>query len=202
MTRARAIPSNHRRRLRPARAAFTLVELIVVVVVLAIAATAIVPKFSGTARQEADNAVDQVAELLRLFGFRQSLGAQQVALWRDGSDGRIHLLVKDIDPEDPEAEPQWRPDRFAAPVSLPSGMEVTDVRNNDQRIDPADWTIASVPGSDRPKIEIRLVGPGIDSTVVLPTGSPSVVRVDADKPAPFARAPIDLDRSGRDREPW
>ena len=94
------------------------------------------------------------------------------------------------------------PGPFRRTGLAPDGDGSHDVRNNDQRIDPADWTIASVPGSDRPKIEIRLVGPGIDSTVVLPTGSPSVVRVDADKPAPFARAPIDLDRSGRDREPW
>jgi hypothetical protein len=43
---------------------------------------------------------------------------------------------------------------------------------------------------------------GVDSTVALPQGSPSVVRVDADKPAPFAREPIDLSRAGRDFEPW
>lgn len=184
------------------RRGFTLVELIVVVVVLAIAAAMVVPKFTGTARQEADNAVDQVAELVRLFAFRQSLSAQQVALWRDGADGRIHLLVKDRDPEDPEAEPEWRPDRFAAPVSLPVGLELVEIRSNDQRFDPAEWTLASTPGGERPKIEIRLVGFGIDSTVALPAGSPSVVRVDADKPAPFARAPIDLNQAGRDREPW
>ena len=76
------------------------------------------------------------------------------------------------------------------------------MRSNDQRVDPSEWTITSTPGGERPKIEVRLVGLGIDSTVVLPTGSPSVVRVDADKPAPFARAPIDLDRSARDHEPW
>jgi len=53
-----------------------------------------------------------------------------------------------------------------------------------------------------PKIAIRIVGMGVDSTVALPQGSPSVVRVDADKPAPFAREPIDLSRAGRDFEPW
>lgn len=173
-----------------------------VVVVLAIAAATIVPRFTGTARQEADNAVDQVAELLRLFAWRQSLGSQQVALWRDGADGRMYLLVKDADPEDPVAAPEWRADRFAAPVSLPPGVEVLDVRSDDQRVDPAEWTIASTPGAERPKVEIRIAGHGVDATVVLPEGSPSVVRVDADKPAPFARAQIDLDRAGRDREPW
>lgn len=187
---------------RRAGRGFTLVELIVVVVVLGIAAAAIVPRFGGTARQEADNAVDQVAELLRLFAWRQSLGSQQVALWRDGNDGRMHLLVMDADPEDPDAAPEWRPDRFAAPVSLPPGVEVLDVRTDDQRVDPLEWTIASTPGSERPKVEIRVAGHGVDATVVLPQGAPSVVRVDADRPAPFARAPIDLDRAGREREPW
>jgi len=184
------------------RAAFTMVELIVVVVVLAIAAAAIVPRFTGTATQESSNAVDQVAELLRLFAYRQSLGSQQVALWRDGNDGRIHLLVKDVDPADPDAPPEWRPDRFAAPIALPAGLELAEIRKDDQRIDPVEWTIASVPGGERPKVEIRLVGHGIDSTVVLPTASPSVFRVDADKPEPFARDVIDLDQAGRDREPW
>ena len=199
MPHARTIHSAHP---VATRRAFTLIELIVVVVVLGIAAAAIVPKFTGTARQEADNAVDQVAELLRLFAYRQSLSAQQVALWRDGNDGRIHLLVMDSDPADPEALPAWRPDRFAAPVSLPTGVELVEIQSNDQRVDPAEWTIASVPGGERPKIAIRIVGMGVDSTVALPQGSPSVVRVDADKPAPFAREPIDLSRAGRDFEPW
>ena len=102
-----------------ARRAFTMVELIVVVVILAIAAVAIVPKFSGTARQDADNSVERVAELLRMFAFRESLGSQQVALWRDPADGRIHLLVKD-GMGDAEGTPDWRADRFAAPVASTS----------------------------------------------------------------------------------
>ena len=186
----------------PARRAFTLIELVVVVVILAIAAVAIVPRLGGTVRQESSNAVDRVTELVRLFAYREALGSQQVALWRDGNDGRIHLLVKDVDPADPDAPPEWRPDRFAAPVALPTGLELAEIRKDDQRIDPVEWTIASVPGGERPKVEIRLVGHGIDSTVVLPTASPSVFRVDADKPEPFARDVIDLDQAGRDREPW
>ncbi len=173
-----------------------------VVIILAIAAGAIVPRFMGTARQEADNSIEQVAELMRLYAYRQSLGAQQVALWRDGSDGRIYLMVMDTNPEEPEEPPQWRPDRFAAPVSLAPGLEVEEVRSDDKRLDREEWTIASVPGGDRTKVEIQLVGHGLDTTLVLPNGSPGVVRVDADKPAPFARLPIDLDRAGRTHEPW
>jgi hypothetical protein len=81
-------------------------------------------------------------------------------------------------------------------------VELVEIQNNDQRVDPVEWTIASTPGGERPKIAIRIVGPGVDATVALPQGSPSVVRVDADKPAPFAREPIDLNRAGRDYEPW
>jgi prepilin-type N-terminal cleavage/methylation domain-containing protein len=182
--------------------AFTLVELVVVVVILAIAAVAIVPRLGGTVRQESSNAVDRVAELVRLFAYREALGSQQVALWRDGMDGRIHLIVRDRDPANPDDPPDWRADRFAAPVSLPEGLELVDARVNGQRVDPAEWNIASAPGSERPKIELRFVGHGIDSSVVLPAGSPSVFRVDADKPEPFARDAIDLDRAGRDDEPW
>jgi len=87
-------------------------------------------------------------------------------------------------------------------VALPEGLELLEIRKDDQRVDPSEWTIASVPGGERPKVEIRLAGHGVDATVVLPPGSPSVVRVDADKPEPFARAEIDLDQAGRSREPW
>ena len=195
MTRARP-------RILPAHRAFTLAELVVVIVILAIAAVAVVPRLGGTARQEASNAVDRAAELVRLFAYREALGAQQVALWRDGADGRIHLIVKDRDPENPDEPPDWRADRFAAPVALPEGLELVDARIDDRRVDPGEWNFASVPGGTRPKIALRFVGHGVDSSVVLPAGSPSVFRVDADKPDPFARDMIDLDRSGRGDEPW
>ena len=190
------------RRLSNAARAFTLVEIIVVVVILAIAAMAVVPKFMSTAKQEADIAVDKVGELMRLFAYRQALSSQQVAIWRDGADGRIQLLVKDIVGDDAESEREWRGDRFAAPVRLPAGVDVTDVRMNDQRMRNDEWLLASVPGGLRPKIEIRIAGNGVDATLVLPTGSASVVRVDEGREAPFVRVPIDLYQAGRDQEPW
>ncbi|MFM1936614.1 MAG: hypothetical protein RI990_1573 [Planctomycetota bacterium] len=190
-------------RRRPLRAArgFTLIELVVVVVLLGIAAAVVVPRFSGTAKQEADTGVDRVTELMRLFAFRDSMGSQQVALWRDGTDGRLHLLVKDAAGEGDQA-PEWRPDRFAAPLALPAGLEIDEVRIDGSRVDPGEWLVANVPGGERPEIEIRLVGHGIDSTVSLPAGAPSAVRIDVGKPAPFSRFPIDLEAQGRGSEPW
>jgi type II secretory pathway pseudopilin PulG len=176
--------------------------LIVVIVILGVMAAVIVPRFMGTARQEASVAADRVGELMRLFAYRQALSSQQVGLWRDGADGRMHLLVMDADPKDPSATPEWRSDRFASVVTLPSGVDVTDVRVNDQRQRNEEWLVASVPGGARPKIEIRVVGNGVDATLVLPAGSPSVVRIDEGQLAPFVRTPIDLDRAGRDQEPW
>ncbi len=173
-----------------------------VVVILAIAAIMVVPRFLGTARQEADIAVDRVGELMRLFAYRQALGSQQVAIWRDSSDGRIQLLVMDANPENPDAPREWRMDRFAAPVRLPDGVEVTDVLMNDQRMRTDEWLLASVPGSLRPKLEIRIAGHGVDATLVLLPGTASVARVDEGREAPFVRVPIDLRQAGRDQEPW
>ena len=87
-------------------------------------------------------------------------------------------------------------------VALVDGLELVNVEVDDDALDPSEWLIASVPGGERPQVEFRLVGHGIDSTVTLPGGSPAVVRVDADKPAPIARFPIDLNRQGRSDEPW
>lgn len=181
---------------------FTIIELLVVMVVLAIAAVAVVPRFMSTARQEADIAVDRVAEIMRLFAYRESMSSQQVGIWRDPATGRIQLLVMDINPSEPDAAPDWRPDRFAAPVVLPDEVSVVDVRVNDQPRRTDEFMIASVPGAQRPKIEMHLVGSGVDATLILPPGSPSVVRADADREAPLVRGPIDLDRAGRDQEPW
>lgn len=184
------------------RGGFTLIEIIVVVVVLAIVAAAVIPRITGTARQEASVAVDRLAELLRLYAFRQAMSTQQVALQRDGWDGRIYLFVRDLDPDAPDEPPTWRPDRFAAPVALPRGVELTEVRVHEQRQPEDEWTITSVPGGARPKVEIRVVGNGVDALLVLPAESAAVYRVDAGQPPPFARTAIDLDRAGRDLEPW
>jgi prepilin-type N-terminal cleavage/methylation domain-containing protein len=181
---------------------FTLIELVVVVVILAVAAAMVVPRFSGTARQEADNAIERVEDLLRMFAFRESLGVQQVALWRDPVDGRIHLLTKDAPEPGSDEVPDWRPDRFASPVALPEGLELATLEVDDDSRDPGEWIIPSVPGGERPQIEVRLVGHGFDTTVTLPSGGTGVVRVDADKPAPVARFPVDLNRQGRGDEPW
>ncbi|MBL9140980.1 MAG: hypothetical protein JNK53_03855 [Phycisphaerae bacterium] len=179
-----------------------MIEIIVVVVILAIAAMAVVPKFLSTAKQEGDVAVDRVGELLRLFAYRQALSSQQVAIWRDGGDGSIQLLVMDTDPDKPDAKPEWRVDRFAARVRLPDGMDVTDVRMNEQRMRTDEWLLSSTPGALRPHIEIRVAGNGVDSTLVLPRGSASVVRVDEGRESPIVRIPIDLQQAGREGEPW
>jgi prepilin-type N-terminal cleavage/methylation domain-containing protein len=197
MPPARTLPRTPAR-----RRAFTLIELIVVVVILAVLAAAVVPRLGSTVRQEASAAVDQAAELVRLFAYRQALGSQQVALWRDGADGRIHLIVKDVDPADPASEPEWRADRFAAPVALPPGLELADARADGKSLDASEWTISSIPGGERPKVELRFVGHGLDASVVLPTGSQTVFRLDADQPERVARDVVDLDQSGRSREPW
>ena len=71
-----------------------------------------------------------------------------------------------------------------------------------KRLDSGEWTIAGIPGGERPKVELRFAGHGVDASVVLPSGSPSGFRVDAGDPDRVARDVIDLDESGRGREPW
>lgn len=171
-------------------------------VILAIVGAMIIPRLAGSSRTTGQLAVEQVTEALATFAFRDSMTSQQVALMRDGETGHLEVWVKDVDQDHPDAPPDWRPDRFMRSIALPEGIELAELVVGSERLAPDEWWIISAPGMERPRIEMRLTGETTDVTVVLDATSNSPYVVEGGRSEAILRQRVDLDRAGRDREPW
>ncbi len=184
------------------RRGFTLLELLVVLVILALLFGMIVPRFAGTERRALQLASDQVADLLTMYAHRATLGQKPVGVGYDPERRAIMLLVIDIDLDRPDQPADWQVDRLVTPVKLPSTVDLLDARADGEPVDLALWPIANRPGKDRPTIEITLGGRDGETTVVLAPHALAPRQIDPDEVGPAVRMPIDLDAAGRHREEW
>ncbi len=183
------------------RRGFTLLELLVVMVILALLFSMIVPRFAGTERRALQLASDQVADLLTMYAQRATLGQKPVAVAYDPDRRSIMLLVIDIDDDRPDQPADWQVDRLVTPVKLPSTVDLLDARADGEPVDLALWPIANRPGKDRPTIEITLVGrDGETTAVVLAPHAVAPRQIDPDGVGPAVRIPTDLDAAGRHRD--
>ncbi len=185
------------------RRGFTLLELLVVLVILALLFSMIVPRFAGTDRRALQLVSDQVADLLTMYAHRATLGQKPVGVGYDPERRAIMLLVIDIDLDRPDQPADWQVDRLVTPVKLPSTVDLFDARADGEPVDLALWPIANRPGKDRPTIEITLVGrDGETTAVVLAPHAIAPRQINPDEVGPAVRMPIDLDAAGRHREEW
>ncbi|MBM4111835.1 MAG: type II secretion system protein [Phycisphaerae bacterium] len=183
--------------------AFTLAEILVVAVLLAIIGALLVPRLAGKPRLTTQLAAEQVAELLATLAFRSSLSAQPVALMRGLEDGALEIWVLDMDPERPDLPAAWRRDRFSRPLRLPEGVALTAVRFDEKQYVPDDdWSITCTPGQPRPRIELALSGDATEVSVVLEPRASAPFIVQPGSSNEILRTSIDLDREGREREIW
>ena len=186
--------------------AFTLVEVIVVVAVLAVLMSMIVPRLVGHERRVHQLAAGQVADLLMMFAQREALSNRPVGIWHDKPRNTILLMILDIDPADPDAPVAWQKDRAVAPVKLPHSIEPNRgvvATADGRRMDFSQWPIATEPGKPRQRIEISLAAEdGTVKTIVLPGHSISPYQADDARALSALREPIDLDAAGRHREDW
>lgn len=184
------------------RRGFTLLELIIVASLLALVAALVVPRLAGMTRREADVAAERLSEILAMFAFRDTAGAQQTAIWMNPDSGCVELWNLESDPTRPAEPPQWVADRFVQAFRLPPGVELTEVSSDGQRMVGDEWKILSAPGGSRPRIEMRLAAAGRDIVLLLEPSATAPVRYDDGTMREGGRVAIDLDMTGRDREPW
>jgi prepilin-type N-terminal cleavage/methylation domain-containing protein len=195
---------------RPHTCGFTLLEVIVVVVIMALLATILVPRLAGNQKRTFRLATEQVADLLLMYAQRDSLSRKPVGIRQElqGPDHNWILLVTLETSDNPllEGASEWKPDRAVAPVKLPAyGDEPlpVEVRADGELMNVQDWPLASTPGRDRPTIDITLYGPdGLTATVSLASHAiaPDVFGLDDSQTR--RPEPIDLDAIGRSREDW
>ena len=193
-----AVPS------RVSRRGFTLIEVIIAAMVIAVLAAMLIPRLNRSSSQTYESTIEQVAALMSTFATREATGIQQVAMLQDPDTGEIGLSVMQRtlgEGSDSEA-PEWIPDPLTMPFRLPRGVEIADVIVDNNSIGGADWMVTSIPGGGRPRVEIRLVADSMDTVLVLESSAITPVRIDSDRPAPPIREPIDLEGTGRSREFW
>jgi prepilin-type N-terminal cleavage/methylation domain-containing protein len=189
---------------RPSRrTGFTLLELMVVVVILAVMATLVVPRFTASTRRSFDLAVDQVADLLVVFAQRDNVGSAPVGLQLDPERRRLSVMVLHrLDDDGNTAE--WRTDALVPPVTL---LDVLDldalvVYADGEPVDVRTYPLAQTPGEDRPTIEIALRTHDEEHATMLRLLPHGVAPERLESLAFASRTPIDLDGAGRSREDW
>jgi prepilin-type N-terminal cleavage/methylation domain-containing protein len=184
----------------PPRRGFTLIEALLVVAVLAILAGLIVPRIGGITRRQESVAIDRVADLLTMFAFRSSAGKQPVGLMYDGRTRTFELLILDIDPTQRGDPIVWQPDRLSMPAPLPDGLELAFAREDLATLPDTEWMIATKPGGERPRIELRLEGQAVAVDLLLEPYALAARR--SDRQNVVVRERRDLDEEGLDRERW
>ena len=178
---------------------FSLREVRVVAASRAVLAAMIIPRMASVNRQRDETGIDSIADLLRMFAFRNGSMTQEIALWHDAETGVLSLWIKDIDPQNAEGARVWQEDRLSMPVNLPVGMEIQDALADGAPVSQTPWTIATRPDGSRPRIELRVVGETKQTTIVLEPWATGPIRMDLGE---ATRSSIDLDREGRGFERW
>ncbi len=191
---------------QPVRRAFTLIEVIVVVMLLAILSSMIVPRLIGNEGRANQLAADRVADLLIMFAQREALSSRPAGIWLDADRNWIVLVTLDVDPSRPDEPAEWQQDRSVRPVKLPPTIPPDGVlaTMDGQPIDIRQWPIATEPGRPRPWVEIALYpDEGPVMTVVLPPHAIAPYLLNREGESMIAlREPVDLDATGRHREDW
>jgi prepilin-type N-terminal cleavage/methylation domain-containing protein len=186
--------------------AFTLVEMIVVIVVLSIIMAVALPRLTGSGNREFQQAADEVANLLMMYAQRDMLSPRPVGLYYNESIGQLLVMVNDEDDRFPGRAAEWYPDPTVPPVRLPDIVDPTSILviADDELVDIRRWPLSHVPGQPRPTIEIQLATDDRAQTtsLYLPHYALAPRRSDDDHDMMTLRYPIDLDQAGRSREAW
>jgi prepilin-type N-terminal cleavage/methylation domain-containing protein len=190
---------------RPKAAAFTLIEVIIVVAIVAILAAMTVPRLLNQNRRRLQEATDGVSDLLIMFALRESLSDRPVGIWHDAERNWIVLMTLDRTEGDDGEPATWQQDHAVKPVKLPLIVPTDGVQAfaDGQPIDFSQWPVVTEPGRPRPDVEITLsTADGLLRTIVLPAHAISPYESETGHELVELRSPIDLDAEGRHREDW
>lgn len=190
---------------KPITRAFTLIELVVVMIVMSIIMAITLPRLGNTTGREMQNAADELADMLTMFAQHAATEHRPIAIWHDYERNWIVLLVMDIDPAAPDDPPQWQIDRFVQPIKLPDFVDKTTVfsMQDGEAVDFQRWPIATKPGQPRTEIQISFSDDtGLTKTLLLQSHALAPVQLDNAAQSSAIRLAIDLDATGRRQEDW
>ncbi len=187
-------------RYRNSAAAFTMVEIIVVVVILGVLAGLMVPRVISSSGREARRAAEAAAEVLSAAARRDSLSTQRVAIDFDGSLGTLKLVKMGTNAR---GEAAWVDDQLAPRAEMGSAI-VTSAMSDTLTLD----------ASGQFRVEFPVMGRRPDVTLVIEDSrrretyrvvlSSSAVRARVVMPGQSAEASAvtDLDAQGKGEQAW
>lgn len=184
-----------------ARAGFSLIEVIVATVIIAILAAVIAPRFSNVASRRALASVTEFAELVSAAAVRDGITGQAVAMEFDATTGRLALLTPTPD-DARRAQGAWRSDPLSRPVEL-DGVSVEAATLDREELDPSHFRVEFPRTEARARFVVVLRQEAGDSrwaVVLSPTGTRALVV--APQEASRDDDVIDLDATGQGGGVW
>lgn len=181
------------------RKAFTLLEIIIVVIIIGIMSAMILPRLAGNASREFTLTVERVTDTVLMYAHRNSTSNQPSALQYNANLKEFALLTK----VEEDGERFWEFDPLAKPIVLPSWLDqdALAIYVDGDLTDTSQWPVTSTPGEARPLIEVMLQWENRSAVISLPTHAIGPkVWLDGEGVEPLM--PIDLDAQGRGREEW
>lgn len=211
---------------RPAsRRAFTLIEIIVVILILGVLATTIVPRALNIGRRQSEQESKSVQRLVSIAMDKARLWNQTVAIdyreerddqrqgGRASSVGRLSVWSMRTNAAAIEndaagaARVTWAEDALVEPVLL-NRTKLALATNNGQPLPASAWRITLAPGQPRPLLVLNLEGDsGTRWSVRLEPDAPGAMRIDESPgavapPAVAGQRSIDLDDAGKGQSAW
>ncbi|MBL8761781.1 MAG: type II secretion system protein [Phycisphaerae bacterium] len=184
------------------RPAFTMIELIVVVVMLGVLAGAIIPRMMRRSDREAEQNVRVLADLFSTAAARAAIAGQHVALWFDAAgDAKVWMETsRAANSADFETNPQWSPDPIV-PEQPADRLTFVSGSVDGRLLDARKWTIEMVPGQERGMVvaSFRDREGSRTWTIVLPPGSLRAQVIEG--ATPFDES-VDLDLTGMGEVSW
>lgn len=204
----RSASSNRVHNAQPIRraGAFTLLELIVVMILVTVLAGLTVPRMIGTRTREQEAEARSVQRLLTLAAEKASLWSQPVAI--DYASEKRRMSLWTLRPVKGSVDTTaWSADPLTDPVELVR-LDVITALVDGAAVSRGNWRIVFTPGQPRPAVTVELaaidaktstpawrvwVGPTATSAVAVEAGSTS---------ASVADRSVDLDASGKGTASW
>jgi prepilin-type N-terminal cleavage/methylation domain-containing protein len=191
------------------RRGFTLIEVIVVTVLMAMLAIVMVSRLTGAANREFDLASERVSDLLLMFAMRSEFADEPVGILLDPDRNSLRLVVRRG--ERGEFNDGWEFDNSVQEIRLPDFIEGTSMEfsADGDSVDPSDRPLTNLPGQPRPRIEVTMQSNDYrhprSIRFILPSNSWRPIRIDSmrnESIEAISRTPVDLDMSGSWQEDW
>ncbi len=190
------LQQSHARRQR----GFTMMEMIIVVIVLGLLATAIVPRMTGTDARRARISLEATEDLLTVLAHRSTISFHPVGLQYDGQANILRIMTLSVDPRTERAV--WQPDQLADEVRYPADVRIERCYVDETPQSYASWLIEFPVQEVRPDVRLRLAGPGLDVYCVLASHASTCRTVQTGEESEQASPLVDLDAQGREFDSW